>query len=156
MNVTGYDPALAWRGPGYSVFHSSRLPPAGPATVASCFQSFLGALHNQVMLELGHGREQVKDQAPTRRRLIDPLDNAPSPTRHRSSPAVVQPVLDAFEPVHEKRRIGSLLGADTDKYGPSALGLGLAGIRYSTEWAVPARGTKNGYPLRGRIRSTGA
>ncbi|CEA07969.1 hypothetical protein BN1051_01303 [Arthrobacter saudimassiliensis] len=92
------------------------------------------------MLELGHGREQVKDQAPTRRRLIDPLDNARSPTRHRSSPAVVQPVLDAFEPVHEKRRIGSLLGAVTDKYGPSALGLGLAGMRsQQPDWTMTRR-----------------
>ena len=66
------------------------------------------------------------------------------------SPAGAQPVFDAFVTVHEKRAIGELLGKVTDKYGPTAIGLGLAGLnsakpdwtmtrkfsspRYTTEW----------------------
>lgn len=67
------------------------------------------------------------------------------------SPAGAQPVFEEFVTVHEKRRIGELLGKVTDKYGSTSIGLGLAGLnskkpdwtmtrkfaspRYTTEWA---------------------
>ncbi|WP_026533869.1 Y-family DNA polymerase [Arthrobacter sp. H14] len=52
------------------------------------------------------------------------------------SPAGAQPTFDEFVTVHEQRRIGELLGKVKDKYGPTSIGLGRAGMMGPPDWTM--------------------
>lgn len=52
------------------------------------------------------------------------------------SPAGAQPTFDEFVTVHERRRIGELLGQVKDKYGPASIGLGRAGMMAPPDWTM--------------------
>ena len=51
-------------------------------------------------------------------------------------PADARPVFEEFVSVHEKRRIGELMGKVRDKYGTAAIGLGAAGMLEKPDWTM--------------------
>ncbi|WP_458117290.1 Y-family DNA polymerase [Arthrobacter sp. D2-10] len=52
------------------------------------------------------------------------------------SPAGAEPTFEEFITVHERREIGNLMGEIKDKYGPTSIGLGAAGLLKPPDWTM--------------------